>query len=276
MQGKFIPFIVGCIAGVAGLYAFIDNRQIDAAAPVDLAGLSSQVVPVEPEVRSPLSVVPEEPVVESVVQIESSPGAERIDELESRLSDAESRIESLELVLANVSSPIAESEPASEPDLLSAGFDPFVVSEIETIRNDLQLQRLELRDRATREGWVSSDEFRQAFRELNGGSRLRETLGDEDYDRLLLAEGRDNRIRIDSVIDNSAANSAGIQDGDVIYRYADDRIFTFRDLRSATAAGEKDEPVTVQVLRDGTLVDLVIPRGPLGVTISPVTDDGSE
>lgn len=270
-------FVVGCVVGVAGLFALSQAQKNNSVLPADTAEPSHQVVtPREPEIRSPLSVVPEESVADSGVPVQFDPNNKRIDQLASRLAEAESRIESLELVLANVSSPLSEAEPQPETDLISAGFDPFLVSEIETIRNDLQLQRLELRDKATRDGWINSDEFRQSFRELNGGKRLREALGDDDYDRLLLAEGRDNRIRIDSVIANSAANIAGIQDGDVIYRYADDRIFTFRDLRSATAAGEKNEPVTVQVLRDGTLVDLVMPRGPLGVTISPVTDDGAE
>ena len=90
-----------------------------------------------------------------------------------------------------------------------------------------------------------------------------------------MAEGRNNRVRIEGVIDNSAAALAGIETGDIILRYSDERIFSFRDLRTATTSGDRDQPVTVQVIRDGEVVDLDIPRGPMGVNLIGVSDDTS-
>ncbi len=208
-----------------------------------------------------------------------------------RIELAESRIEELETALAEVQFQQIHSTddflPSGQPNgqsggqqtaqqdrqanLLDAGFELATVEEIQNIRNDLQLQRLELRDRATREGWLGTDRFRDEQRELRSGSQLRATLGDEDYDKFLLAEGTDNRVRIESVIANSAADFAGIAVGDIVIRYADERIFSFRDLQRATTEGERDQMVNIQVGRNGELLDFVIPRGPMGVTLSGVS-----
>lgn len=277
MQGKTIPFILGCIVGVAGLFAVNSARMTQAPDTVQPISQAPEALASPAPVKSPLAVVAEpEPVV--LPTDTSEQDQQRFEALESRLAETEERIESLEIALANgsVSDPegidLTQLEP-SEPDLVAAGFDPFTVDTIKNARDQVQLERLELRDRATREGWIDSDQFRQSFRNLRDSNRIRETLGDEEYDRLLIAEGRDNRIGIDSVIASSAAAGAGIQEGDTIYRYADDRIFTFRDLREASTSGDRNEPVTIQVIRNGTLIDLVIPRGPLGVTISAFTDE---
>jgi len=195
-----------------------------------------------------------------------------------RLDEAEQRIEQLELLLPEERPDTDLDETLSQDAQLAlsrAGFDDYQVDQIQTIRNQQQLQRLDLRDRATREGWINSDQFRDAIRELSSGKALRDSLGDENYDRLLLAEGRPNRVRVDSIIDGSAADEAGVQVDDIVFNYAGERIFSVRGLQQATTAGERDEPVSIQVVRDDELVGLVIRRGPMGVTISASAGDGS-
>ena len=72
---------------------------------------------------------------------------------------------------------------------------------------------------------------------------------------------------VDSVIQGSPAAQAGVVSGDVIISYADERLFGWSELREATAAGERGETVRVSVLRGQDVVDLFIPRGPLGVRL---------
>ena len=242
------------------------------------------------QAESPFAVVNEQPAQQDESTQPVALSTSTVPEVEillQRIESAESRIKELEATLAEVQFqqvhsgseflPGGQQQPEpgdSQTDLLSAGFEPATIEQIQSIRNDLQLQRLDLRDRATREGWVGTDRFRDEQRELRNGSRLRETLGDEDFDKFLLAEGRDNRVRIESVIANSAADIAGIAVGDIVIRYADERIFSFRDLQQSTTEGERDQPVNIQISRDGELLDFVIPRGPMGVTLSGVTGTG--
>lgn len=284
-MNRVIIFAAGLLIGVVSIVVFNrtdENRNADNVSLESGETTAQSGQPESPARRSPLAVVKEDPPEELSVASASNTETDQdlIQSLVDRLTDAELRIADLELALTNFDVP--ESQP-DEPQgvdidarLLEFGIDPVTVNEIKATRNKVQLQRLELRDRATREGWVDSDRFRESFTELNSSNQLRESLGDEDYDQLLLAEERNNRVRIDDVIDNSAADNAGIEAGDILYRYADERIFTFRDLRSATTSGTKDQPVTVQVVRDSTRMDFVLPRGPMGVTISAVSVDDTE
>jgi hypothetical protein len=80
--------------------------------------------------------------------------------------------------------------------------------------------------------------------------------------------GEDNRVQVDSVIPGSAAEIAGLQAGDLIESYADERLFAFSELRNKTTEGEYGEQVAVQVRRGPRVIETWVPRGPLGVTLS--------
>ena len=286
--GKTLLFVGGLAAGVGVMVAasvFQNTSQFPDAANV---GAESSVQ-VQPS-NSPFAVKKEQSTEPSdlvVLSPNAESGAPDVALLLQRIELAERRIEELETSVAEVEfqqihstseflpNGQANVQQAARQDsatnLLGAGFELATVEEIQNIRNDLQLQRLDLRDRATREGWIGTDRFRDEQRELRNGSRLRETLGDDDFDKFLLAEGRDNRVRIESVIENSAADLAGIEVGDIVMRYADERIFSFRDLQRSTTEGERDQPINIRISRDEQMLDFVIPRGPMGVTLSGVT-----
>lgn len=98
-------------------------------------------------------------------------------------------------------------------------------------------------------------------------SRLRSELGDDAYDRYLYASGRPNRVRVQRVMQGSAAALAGISEGDVLLSYDGERLYRFDDLRSASYQGEPGETVLLEVRReDGTVSQMVIPRGPMGIS----------
>ena len=54
----------------------------------------------------------------------------------------------------------------------------------------------------------------------------------------------------------------------MILSYADERIFSGRDLKRATLAGDRGERVAVDVLRDGERIRLYTERGPIGTRLA--------
>lgn len=153
--------------------------------------------------------------------------------------------------------------------LVAAGIDPSVAAEIKQRSDQWSLQRLELIDQATREGWRRSDQFEERIDELREERPdIRSELGDTDYDQYLYVSGEPNRVQIASIIDGSAAQLAGIETGDLLRTYANERVFSSREVQRATREGARGEMVPVTVERDGQLLNLELPRGPLGVTLN--------
>ena len=65
----------------------------------------------------------------------------------------------------------------------------------------------------------------------------------------------------------SAAQLAGLKEGDIVIAYDGERLFDFEDLRTASYNGEPGESVILEVRRaDGTPAQLFIPRGPMGIS----------
>ena len=91
-------------------------------------------------------------------------------------------------------------------------------------------------------------------------------MGDADYERYLEASDRPTRVSVSSVIESSPAQSAGLWPGDEILRYDGERVFSMTDLTRQTMEGEAGESVVIDVMRDGTLMQVVLPRGPVGIT----------
>lgn len=147
--------------------------------------------------------------------------------------------------------------------LLEHGFDALDADRIRERFEASELDELYLRDRATREGWINSARFRDQRRELR--AQLIEDLGEDDYDWMLYAAGRYNRVRVDGLLRDSPAADAGLQIGDVILRYAGTRILDQRQLSRETTRGQAGETVAIDALRNDEVVRLYAPRGPLGI-----------
>jgi hypothetical protein len=157
---------------------------------------------------------------------------------------------------------------AQREALVRAGVAAGAADEILWRQAQVELDRLDLRDQASREGWLNTDRYREAVRELNAERvSLRDELGAAAYDRYLYETGADNRVSVDSVIPGSAGDQSGMLPGDVIESYGDAQVLDFGDLRQATSDGERGELVPVQVRRAGGLVELWLPRGPIGIRL---------
>jgi hypothetical protein len=156
-------------------------------------------------------------------------------------------------------------------------FEPGLLLDIEMDAEDIarvrrhfdahQLEILFLRDRATREGWMHKPRFANEMQTLNGG--LREEIGDADYDALLWATGRPNRVELSALLGGSPAVDAGLEDGDIVLRYDDQEVFHPLALQQATRVGEAGSTVTIDVLRGGEELRVYVPRGPLGAQLQP-------
>ncbi|MCH8334662.1 MAG: PDZ domain-containing protein [Proteobacteria bacterium] len=146
--------------------------------------------------------------------------------------------------------------------LIEAGFLPSQASMIVRRESELQMESLRARYEAERNG-----DPVDYWRSRNASSdALRQELGDADYERYLAANNRSTSVTISSVIDSSPAQSAGLQPGDEIVRYDGERVFSMTDLTRQTMDGIAGQNVVVDIMRGGTSMQIVIPRGPVGIT----------
>jgi membrane-associated protease RseP (regulator of RpoE activity) len=224
----------------------------------------------------------------SAFMVSQAPDSERIQLLEQRIESLTERIEQLAQQVAAAGKAAAEASGASATtptvtagtpvsrasaaltteNLVKAGITEMLADDIIRRKNEIDLQTLELRDRAVREGFLGTSRY---TRELNAllerDVSLRDEIGDTAYDRYLYASGQANRVNVASVMQGSPADQAGIQSGDLILNYGDRQMFNWNELQDATTRGERGEYVNVAVLRNGQLYNFWVPRGPLGVRL---------
>lgn len=194
---------------------------------------------------------------------------ERVLELEQlKAADADNESEQL------ISPTSPQHNKALSTDLLiEAGISDSRAAEIIRHRNSIELKKLELNDRATREGYKGSARYRRELSELTKALKpLRSELGDEAFDYYLYASGQTNRVEVLSVMQNSAAEQTGLQPGDYIHSYDQIRMFNWIELKRATAEGELGEYVSIDIIRDGQQFNLWVPRGPLGVMLGTASE----
>jgi hypothetical protein len=154
------------------------------------------------------------------------------------------------------------SEEGRIEALIEAGFLPSQASLIVRREAELQMDALQARYDAERSG-----EPVDYIRGRNAANdALREELGDADYERYLKANNRSTSISISSVIDSSPAQAAGLQPGDEIIRYDGERVFSMSDLSQQAIEGVPGQNVAVDIVRNGVAMQVVMPRGPVGIS----------
>lgn len=152
--------------------------------------------------------------------------------------------------------------------LIRGGIDPVMAEDIVRRKNSIELKRLALQDRAIRDGYLNTERYFDELEQINTQDvNLRQELGDDRYDQYLYTSKQNNRIKISSVMLGSAAEQAGIQTGDVVLSYDNIRMFTWSELKNATAEGQLGEYVSISINRNGEIFSFSVPRGPLGTQL---------
>jgi hypothetical protein len=147
--------------------------------------------------------------------------------------------------------------------LVGAGFAPDRAAWIDKRTSELTMQTIQAQYQRRRGENVDPA--------LLGGSQatLRQELGDADYERYLTALGRPTKVGVFNVIASSPAEQAGLRAGDEILSYGGTRVFDMSELNDLTVEGTPGQPVVLEVQRDGQNVQLVLPRGPIGIGGGP-------
>ena len=165
----------------------------------------------------------------------------------------------------------SDSDWFNEQALVDSGMSNSQARELKVFFEQQELQQLYLRDQAVREGW-DRQKYRDEIQALNDEEdALKDRLGESAYDAYLYASGQPNRVAVSSVLATAPAGAAGIQSGDHILRYDNQRIYSGFELRQATTGGEASDSVAVEVERDGEILEFYIVRGPMGIRMNSVS-----
>lgn len=159
------------------------------------------------------------------------------------------------------------NEPVFDEDALrNAGLSMATVKQTRQRFEQLEMDRLFLRDRAIREGWMGTVRYSNEVEKLEGRKQdINNSLGDEGYDAYLYATNQSNRVVIRDMLEGSPARAAGLLPGDIVLSYDRKRMFATGDLQKATSSGKAGETVAVEIMRNGQAMTLYLTRGPLGV-----------
>ena len=260
MRELALTIIVGFISGVVGasVVVWLDEpepimQSATVALPRDVGNVdanpfSSERAP-EPEAQA----IARAETIEA--QTENSPGQAAATEASSTASSLTRR--------QQWEQRRAQREQETRERLLAAGWSEFEIDQLEDLRVESALEMEKLMFEQMREQFETNP-ITKSFYGRN--SHLREQLGDERYEDYLVAQGQPTSVPIRAVLEGSAGQSAGLQEGDQIRRYGDTRVFDESDLMMAMLAGEPGDSVTVEVERNGTTFHITVPRGPLGTT----------
>lgn len=146
--------------------------------------------------------------------------------------------------------------------LVEGGFAPDRADWIVRREDELQMAAMQAQFEARRSG----EPFNRLDAAFNPAVALRDEMGDAEYAQYLEANGRPTSVTIASVIESSPGQRAGLQAGDEIVSYNGTRIFNSWELNQQTMQGEPGQTVVVDIMRDGMPMQVVLPRGPIGVS----------
>ncbi len=173
------------------------------------------------------------------------------------------------LTTSNNSKPRLTEAQRNKNTLITIGIDDDNANRIQRLAEKKEMDQLYLRNAASREGWFGTEKYFEKTRELDLSSNIyREELGDDKYDQYLYASKLTNRITIQSVLSESPAESTGLQSGDYILSYDNQRVFNWSDLTTLTTNGEAGESIAIEVQRNNQTFQYFINRGPLGIRLS--------
>jgi len=158
---------------------------------------------------------------------------------------------------------------ASAELLVAAGVPETDADEMIARLDALALERLEANFRVRS---ASADDVNQARLDRRAipqdSAAIREEFGESAYDRYLYALERPNRVAVASVLRESSAEVAGLEQGDFLRSLDGEPLYSVRDLTERVRQGAPDQTYALVVERNGETIETWVPGGPLGVRVS--------
>jgi hypothetical protein len=183
------------------------------------------------------------------------------------LQDSPATVEETSVVEARASAtpPARRGRPPLDDNelverFIAAGLTPQRAQWIVARTQELRMEALQEQYDAAREG-RPFDPTRAM-----SANPIRDELGDADYERYLQALDRPTSVNVRDVLASSPGARAGIKPGDQVVSFAGERVFDMSDINRLVLEGQPGQVVAVDVIRDGQLVQLYVPRGPIGIT----------
>lgn len=216
-------------------------------------------------------ITPDPDMERRIARLESDMASLREQLRKLRNNPAEQHTEQAGTAEEDDKKPADKSDPLNEQNLVAAGVSPGLAADIMYRSSELEYKKLALRDRAIREDYYRSRQYFHELRQLNEQQlSLRDEIGDAAYDRYLYQTGQNNRVEVSSVMAGSPAQQNGVQKGDIVLRYNGKSVYSWDEIRRETSQGQLGEYVNLEILRDGSTINLTLPRGPLGVKLNPL------
>ena len=253
---KFLQFlIVLCIGLVTGYFIADEDNT-----PVPIVTRADQKIETADD---PLAELDQQ--YQQAIETEVNELRQRVAMLEQQLVEQQ---QADSLISEDDSEDSSPAEKLTVENLLKVGVMEMLAQDIIDRMSQHEFRLLDLHDRAKREGYLNSPRYRKERRELMAAApSLRTAIGNDDYDRYLYTTGQNNRVTVVSAMSNSPADQYGVQKGDIVLSYANEKVLSWRDLRELTSKGVYGEYVNLNVLRNDQLINILVPRGPLGVKL---------
>jgi PDZ domain len=271
MSNKAIYLAIGLVAGAVASAWFLRSpeRQSprETLSDTQTGSVDDRFIELQNSIAEQLGSVRDEidSLRSELESLSATPGEPDAAPLRSRPDPAnpgDARAINAELERARI---LALEQKGRIEALVEAGFSRARAEELERRIDEHRVAAMQARYESARRGDsppLGNAEIDELF---NADSMLRSELGDADFERYLTAMGRPTDITVMSVLSSSAAQQAGMQAGDRIVSYDGHRVFDMRELVELPLQGEPGASVMVDIVRDGQAMQLVLPRGPLGI-----------
>ncbi len=151
---------------------------------------------------------------------------------------------------------IEEPDIDRRQQLVDGGFDPSRAGWLAQRESELQMS-------VTNDSTMPLDHLETRLRARQA---LRAEIGDFEYEQYLAATGQSTAVAVRQVFADSPAEAGGLQVGDEIVDYDGIRVFNVFELSDVSASGPGGDSVVVNIERDGAPMQLVLPRGTLGIS----------
>jgi membrane-associated protease RseP (regulator of RpoE activity) len=255
------------LAGLVGAASMFMGRQPDPTIGAEVDQYFDQSAAVEERVRALEAAVAQERNARQLLEEEmqilyaqiESLGEQREEQGEQQPTDA--------IAMRGFSDEMRQQRDAQlsqgrSTRLVDAGFSSDRAEWILKRESELQMEAMQARFDARRSG-EPADPFDPA---MNPAAALRAEIGDLEYEQYLRADNRPTAVAVGTVFESSPGQAAGLQRGDNITAYGGVRVFDAADLNREIMAGQAGESVVVEITREGMPMQVVLPRGPIGVS----------